>query len=139
VGVQVPPRLLMINYWLDRALVPVENELILVKPSPTTQSWYEKMPSIIPACCPDVKIIIDSEDYGQKVGHAHHLRFTKFGIEGVLKAPRKYHRYSFYVLYNNVLQPKDPFWIVFHKNLTIYFYEKLQGMVRAIQGTKSRN
>ncbi len=107
---------MLINYWLDRSMAIVEKETILVKPSPNTQAWFDKMPSIIPACCPLTKIIGSPQDYGPKIGHAHHLRMTKFGIEGVLKASRKYHRYSFYVFYNAVFQPTEPFWIVFHRD-----------------------
>ena len=93
-----------------------ENEIILVKPSPQTQAWFDKMPPIIPACHPGCKLINGHGDYGPKVGQAHHLRMTKFGIEGVLKTNRKYHRYRFYVLYNKVFQPAEPFWIIFHKD-----------------------
>lgn len=106
---------MFINYWLDRSMATIEREVILVKPSPQTQAWFDKMPSILPACCPSSKTISSFSDYGIKIGQAHHLRYTKFGIEGVLKIARKYHRYHFYVLYNKTLQPNDPFWIVFHK------------------------
>jgi hypothetical protein len=107
---------MFINYWLDRSMATMEKELILVKQSPNTQAWFNKMPSIIPACCPLSKTIKSAEEYGPKVGQAHHLRMTKYGIEGVLKAARKYHRYSFYVFYNSVFKPNEPFWIVFHRD-----------------------
>jgi len=103
------------NYWLDRSLAVIEKEVILVKPSSSTQAWFDKMPSVIPACCPPSKTIKAPDEYGPKVGYAHHLRMTRYGIEGVVKTARKYHRYQFYVFYNLVFQPSEPFWIVFHR------------------------
>ena len=104
------------NYWLDRSLTTIEKEVILVKTSPQTQAWFDRMPSIIPACNPLSKIITSQSEYGPKIGQAHHLRMTKFGIEGVLKTARKFHRYHFYVFYNKIFQPSEPFWVVFHKD-----------------------
>jgi hypothetical protein len=101
-----------INYWLDRAMAVVENEVILVKQSSTTQGWFDKMPPTIPAIYPGKKYLGYS-DFSPKIGLAHHLRLTRWGIEGVLKVPRKFHRYPFYVLYDKVQQPNEPFWVVF--------------------------
>lgn len=103
------------NYWLDRANVMVEEEVILVKQTPTTQAWFDKMPKQIPAIYPDVKYLTIN-DFGPQVGIAHHMRLSKWGIEGVLKVPKRYFRMTFYVLYDKVQKPNDPFWVVFHKN-----------------------
>lgn len=106
----------MINYWLDRSMALLEEEVLLVKSSPNLKKWFDKMPKALPACYSEVQVINDEEDYGPKVGLAHHLKLTKFGVEGVLKVARKYHRLERYVYYNANLRPKDPFWVVIHKN-----------------------
>lgn len=106
----------MINYWLDRASVIMERELVLVKSSSETKNWYDRMPSVIPVIFPNTKQPMSPSEFGPKIGIAHHLRFSRHGIEGVLKAPRKYHRFSYYVLHDKVNQPTDPFWVILFKN-----------------------
>lgn len=106
----------MINYWLHRADAVIENELILVKQTPDTKNWYDRMPNILPVIYPEMKQPASPSDFGPKVGIAHHLRYTRYGIEGVLKAPRKYHRLNYYVLHDKVNMPSDPFWLILFKN-----------------------
>jgi hypothetical protein len=105
----------MRNYWLERALMPIENEVLLVKQSHETTYWYEKMSSLIPVMFTDKKNLRRPEDYGPKLGLAHHIKLTRFGIEAILKAPRKYHRYPYYVIHDKINVPNDPFWIVFYR------------------------
>jgi hypothetical protein len=107
----------MINYWLHRADAIFENELVLVRNSPETKNWYDRMPTVIPVIYPDRRQPLCPSEFGPKVGIAHHLRYTRHGIEGVLKAPRKYHRLSYYVLHDKVNQPSDPFWVILFKNM----------------------
>ncbi len=102
----------MENYWIQRSLTIVESEVILVKASPTTREWFDRMPRYLTAICPD---LIPVEFFGPKIGHAYHIRLTKWGIEGILKAPRKFHRYQLFVLFDNAKQPQEPFWLVLHK------------------------
>jgi hypothetical protein len=105
----------MVNYWIDRAIEPIEKELILVKNAKETKHWYDRMPSLVPVMFTAQQKLKRPEDFGPKVGLAHHLRLTKFGIEAVIKAPRKYHRLPFYVIHDKVNQPETPFWVVFYK------------------------
>lgn len=109
----------MINYWLDRAATVVERELILVKSSPETKNWYDRMPSVIPVIYPEKKQPSFPSEFGPRVGLAHHLRYTRHGIEAVLKAPRKFHRLNYYVLHDKINQPSDPFWVILYKVETI--------------------
>lgn len=105
----------MMNHWLNRALEIIEVEKIILKQGHQSQNWYNKMPKIIPAICPDVLQPKSPEEFQPQVGLVHHLRLTKFGIEGVLKAPRKYHRYLSYILYDSKNKPNNPFWLILHK------------------------
>lgn len=105
----------MINYWLNRAAVIVEQEVILVKNSPETKIWYDKMPNVLPIIFPQKKQPSFPSEFGPKVGIAHHIRYTRFGIEAVLKAPRKYQRMNYYVLHDKINQPSDPFWVIAYK------------------------
>ena len=107
----------MINYWLIRSAAILENELILVKNSPETKNWYDKMPNVIPVIFPNIKQPSCPSEFGPKVGIAHHLRYTRHGIEGILKAARKYHRLNYYVLHDRLNQPSDPFWVILYKNM----------------------
>ena len=107
----------MINYWLNRAAAIMEQELVLVKSSPETKNWYDKMPSTLPVIYPEVKQPASPSEFGPKVGIAYHLKYTRFGIEAVLKAPRKYHRMSYYVLHDKINMPSDPFWVIIYKTL----------------------
>ncbi len=91
-----------------------ENEMVLVAPSPNTKNWFDRMTKVIPAIIPDAKPT-SPQEFAPIVGLAHHLRFTKWGIEGVLKAPKAYHRWRVYVLYDVYNQPNEPFWVVLHK------------------------
>jgi len=106
----------MINYWLIRSESIIENELVLVRNSPETKNWYDKMPNVIPVIFPDKRQPTCPSEFGPKVGIAHHLRYTRHGIEGILKAPRKYHRLNYYVLHDKLNQPSDPFWVILFKN-----------------------
>jgi hypothetical protein len=101
----------MNNYWLDRSLQIVEKEVILVKNSKETKMWYNKMSIVIPIIAPDNKPH-QPEDFHPKVGVAHNLKLGRHGIEAVLKTPRKYQRFSFYVLHDKINQPLEPFWVV---------------------------
>jgi len=105
----------MRNYWLNRAYAIIENELVLVKNSPETKNWYDKMPNVIPVIFPDRKQPNSPSEFGPRVGIAHHLRYTKHGIEAVMKLPRKYHRLDYYVLHDKVNMPSDPFWVIVYK------------------------
>lgn len=107
----------MINYWLDRATTIMERELILVKTSAETKNWYDRMPSTIPVILPEKKQPSNPSEFGPKVGIAHHLRYTRLGIEAVLKAPRKYHRLNYYVLHDRANCPSDPFWVILYKSM----------------------
>jgi hypothetical protein len=102
------------NFWLERALEVVETEILLVKASGNTKAWFNKMPSRIPAIFPS-NLLKTAEDYAPIVGYAVHLRISRFGIEGVLRAPRKYHRYKHYVIYDLKNHPGEPFWLVIHR------------------------
>lgn len=72
------------------------------------------MPSRLPAIFPSSPLTT-AGDYGPTVGYAVHLRVSRFGIEGVLRAPRKYHRYKYYVIYDIKNHPGEPFWLVLHR------------------------
>jgi hypothetical protein len=106
----------MINHWLHRAETILEQELILVRSSAETKNWFDRMPHVLPIIYPEVKQPATPSEFGPKVGIAHHLRYTNFGIEAVFKAPRKYHRLSYYVLHDKINQPSDPFWIILYKS-----------------------
>lgn len=106
----------MVNYWLSRADSIYEQEVVLVKSSTETKSWFDKMPHILPVICPEVKQPARPSEFGPKTGIAHHLRYTRFGIEAVLKMPKKYHRLNYYVLHDKVNMPSDPFWVVLFKH-----------------------
>ena len=95
----------MKNFWIERALEVVETEMLLVKVNTNTKTWFNKMPSRIPAICPSTPLKT-SEDYTPTVGYAAHLRVSRFVIEGVLRAPRKYHRLKYYVIYDTKLTRK---------------------------------
>ncbi len=104
----------MRNFWLDRAETVIETERLLVKQSDTAQAWYGKMPSVIPMILPGQAVFRIAEDFGPRVGEVRHLRLTRMGIEGVLRAARKYHRLASYVYYDSQIQPAKPFWVVMH-------------------------
>jgi len=106
----------MRNYWLERALAMVEKEVVLVKNAPETKNWYDRMPTVLPVIWPDKKQPSIPSEFSPKVGVAHHLRYTRFGIEAVLKTPKKYHQFAYYVLHDKVNQPIDPFWVILYKN-----------------------
>jgi hypothetical protein len=105
----------MTNYWLERAYETMENEVVLVKNTPETKGWYDRMPSILPVIIPAVKQPRYPAEFTPKVGIVHHLRYTRFGIEGVLKMGRKYHRMNLYVLHDKTNQPYEPFWVILYK------------------------
>lgn len=107
----------MINYWLNRAATIMEQELILVKNSAETKMWFDKMPHVLPVIYPEKKQPTCPSEFGPKVGIAHHLRYTRFGIEAVLKAPRKFHRMNYYVLHDKTNCPTDPFWVILYKSI----------------------
>jgi hypothetical protein len=107
----------MINYWLDRAAAIIEQEVILVKIAPETKNWYDKMPSVLPIIYPGIEKPRQPSEFGPKVGIAHHLRYTRYGIEAVVKAPRKYHKLSYYVLHDKINHPGEPFWVVVYKKM----------------------
>jgi len=105
----------MINFWIERSSKVLENEILLVRNSPSTKDWFNKMPSRISAIYPARKKLRHPTHFKPIVGFAHHMRLTRFGIEGVFHAPRKYHRYAFYVLHDKINHPGEPFWLVLHK------------------------
>ena len=104
----------MINFWLARAATIVEREVILVKNTSDTKAWYDKMPNTLPIIYPSKKQPTNPSEFGPKVGMVHHLRHTRFGIEGVFKAPRKYHRMQYYVLHDKINYPSSPFWVIIY-------------------------
>ncbi len=106
----------MNNYWLERAYTIIEKEVVLVKNTPETKGWYDRMPTVLSVIYPDRKQPRYPAEFAPKVGIAHHLRYTRYGIEGVLKMPRLYHRLNLYVLHDKIAQPKEPFWVILHKN-----------------------
>lgn len=103
----------MHNFWLELSSTMIEKEVILVKNNSENKYWYDKMPTMLPAIYPEKKKLSCINDFQPQVGMAHHLRLTRFGIEGVLKLPRRFHRLLFYVLHDN--QYEQPFWVVLHK------------------------
>jgi hypothetical protein len=105
---------MLANYWLDRALEVIEDEKIFVKPGPNTETWFNRMPNMISAIAPEYALSVP-EDFTPRVGFAHHFRNTRFGIEGVLKVPRKFHRFRCYVYYDKEIQPSEPFWVILRK------------------------
>lgn len=105
----------MINYWIHRAEEITEKEVILVKNSGETRMWFDKMFSSIPIIYPSKKPS-KVEDFTPRIGTAHHLKLSRFGIEAVLKSPRKFQRLNFYVLHDKINHPNEPFWVVFYKN-----------------------
>jgi hypothetical protein len=104
----------MVNHWLDLANRPIEKEVILVKNSSETKGWYARMPSALSVIFPDEQPK-RPDAFCPKIGIAHHLRYTRFGIEGVLKMPKKFHKLSYYVLHDRINQPYEPFWVVVYK------------------------
>ena len=78
--------------------------------------WYNKMSIVIPIIAPDNKPH-QPEDFCPKVGVAHNLKLgRREENEAVLKTPRKYQRFSFYVLHDKINQPLEPFWVVYCLN-----------------------
>lgn len=106
----------MTNFWLERASAIVEREVVIVKNALETKSWYDKMPNILSIFYPIKKQPTSPLEFEPKVGIANHLRYTKYGIEAVLKMPRKYHRLNYYVLYDNINRPIDPFCVILYAN-----------------------
>lgn len=104
----------MKNFWIDRAMAIIETEILLVKQSAKTKKWFDLMPAKIPVICPEVKKLTRPEHFLPQIGNVHHIRLTKLGIEAVLKIPKKYRKYSLYVLYDNNIKPNEPFWVVLH-------------------------
>lgn len=104
----------MKNKWLDRANLMTEKEVILVRNSSETKNWYDKMPVILSVIYPESRPN-RPDAFCPKVGLAHHLRYTRFGIEGVLKLPNKMQRLQFYVLHDRINQPHEPFWVILYK------------------------
>lgn len=107
----------MMNYWLNRAAAILEQELILVRGSSETKNWFDRMPNVLPVIYPEKKQPAVPSEFGPKVGIVYHLHYTSFGIEAVLKAPRKYHRMNYYVLHDKINMPSDPFWVILYKNI----------------------
>ena len=105
----------MINFWIARSMDMMEREVVLVKSAPETKGWYDKMPSVISVICPEKQRPRYPAEFAPKVGMAHQLRYTRFGIEGVVKMPRKYHRMKLYVLHDKIAQPSEPFWVILYK------------------------
>lgn len=103
----------MKNIWLELASKIIENEILMVK-GPETKKWFDKMPNDFRAICPPKKPMV-ATDFRPVVGYVHHMRMTRLGIEGVLHAPRKYHRCPFYVLYDILNMPEQPFWLVLER------------------------
>jgi hypothetical protein len=106
----------MLNHWLILANAVLENEILLLKDNLITRSWYMKMPTTIPAICPDVEVLSEKNHFAPQVGIVHHMRLTRLGIEAILKAPRKYHRMQHDVFYDTRFTEGMPFWMVLRKN-----------------------
>lgn len=105
----------MINYWVKRASEILERELLLVKQTDKTKDWFNLMPNKIKAIIGLKNYIISEEDFTSVIGHVHHLRYTRLGIEGVLETSRRFQRYNHLVYYNKKLMPHDPFWLILSK------------------------
>lgn len=103
----------MINYWIERAEAIIEKEVILVKSSGETRMWFDRMPPTLPIIYTNTKPTKPNE-FTPKIGIAHHIKLTRFGIEAVLKSQRRYNRLNFYVIHDKINQPKEPFWVIFY-------------------------
>lgn len=109
----------MINYWLERSREIIEKEVLLARKTLKTdlQTWFDKMPARISVVfCQTKTKNPDHSDLETPVGYVHHLKMMKLGIEGVLKAPKFYHRYPLYLLYYPRYDQAKPFWAVVHKS-----------------------
>jgi hypothetical protein len=73
----------MLNYWLALANVVLENEFLLLADNQITRSWYMKMPTTIPAICPEFEILSAKHHFAPQVGVVHHMRLTRLGIEAI--------------------------------------------------------
>lgn len=101
----------MTNFWLERANAVTENEVLVLESSQQALRHFDDMggtlPVIVAGGWPPLR-----EDYQTLVGNVHHLRYTKFGIEGILKTRAKYHRRRFRLMDNPDVHPKRRFWVV---------------------------
>lgn len=110
------------NYWLDIANEIVEKERLLARTNDIDKlrRWYQQMTSSLPAIF--VEKYTDNPDHeslSSPIGYVHHLRILVGninGIEGVLKAPKKYHKHKIYLLFHPKFNPSQPFFAVLHRN-----------------------
>jgi hypothetical protein len=106
----------MINHWLNLANTILENEMLLLADNSVTRNWYFKMPATIPAICPDMEILSEPSHFTPQIGIVHHMRLTKLGVEGVLKAPKKYHKMAHEVYFDQRFTSDIQFWMVLRRN-----------------------
>lgn len=102
----------MVNYWLKRANEIIEKEVLLVRTSPDISRIWNEMPTKLPVIFTYTPKSLADEDYMGKIGVCHTIRMCKLGIEGVLKAAKKYHRYPLFILHNLRLSRDHLYWVV---------------------------
>lgn len=102
----------MINHWLKRASEIVEKEVLLVRNTNDTMRIFHDMPAKLPVIFTYNPQTPEGDDYLGKIGVCHTIRMCKFGIEGVLKTAKKYHRYPLYILHNINLSREHPYWVI---------------------------
>ena len=98
----------MKNYWIERATQIIENEVRLMGPSKVADQWFAMMGPRIPTWYFEPDLDIE----GFQVGWTHSIRLTRLGIEGVIRAARKYQRYDHNLCYRQESNPDDRFWVV---------------------------
>lgn len=103
------------NFWINRITELYEKETVLVKPHPSLSIWYNQMSESLPIIAP-VKQPVQASEYVPIVGRCHHMRISKWGLEGVLKMPRKFHKYEHYMIFSQKVMPQEPFWVVIKVN-----------------------
>jgi hypothetical protein len=96
----------MKNFWIERATQIIEEEVQLLEPSSKASQWFAIMGPRLPT------YYFEPEIPGIQVGWTHSIRLTRLGIEGVIRAARKYHRYNHRLHYHQEAHPDDQFWVV---------------------------
>lgn len=104
----------MINYWLKRANEVAEKEVLLCKNGPDLHQLLKDMPGKLPVIFTYNPKTPMADDFLGRIGVCHTIRQCKFGIEGVLKSAKKYHRFPLYVLHNANLNRDHPYWVIIY-------------------------
>lgn len=104
------------NFWLEKAYSIYENEVLLAKPgSDDLSRWYILMPNKIPVIYTEKKpIVLSEQDVNNVIGYVYYIRITKYGLEGILRTAKRYHRYHLFLTYHPASY-QDPFYVVIHK------------------------